>query len=742
MPTFKSLFISRGLVSIFFFIFMLSNLTAATSVIKYTPATITTKPQGEFYDSSNNLLQISSMTSGSLTLFGTVASIGVYAFHNISSVTSVTLPESVYGVGYFAFSNCKSLTKPIYNSKVFARLPISQSGDYTIPNGITTIASAAFRECSKITSVTISSSVTEIEESAFSLCTTLAEITLGEAVTKIGDHAFWQCSKLTKIHAGAKPATVSSHTFNGITPSAVTVYVPSASVATYKNTAIWKNFNIVAETQIENSYTIHFSEGGYNDVQLKYSERYTLPTPTKNGYSFDGWKYNNMTYEGGTSIFGLTSVNGATITLTALWSAVETPVNSDFRVWFAPFQIGQYTPCYMRCETNVKEISFDIIMPTWVLANNSSYSVTSVSNDYLITNEKASSSMLHVIVKNSDGQSFGKGEKIHFANFYMKDTGLPEDVYFSTFTNQSFLASNNVTYKVEEYNGNYFVGTPTASSFSGDFSDSKSFSLLQQTITRSLKANYGNIFLTDVNALPANTEIDTSENPNVIIFSSSNLSLTNSKNVVIDGICENLIVEDSFPFSNKSEFTARNAIYERNTSSNWGTLFLPFQIYSNPEVSLYQISDSDISSGMITLSAQNMIPANTPCFFKCVGACAFHSSNVKIPISTTDDVYNLNSTTVYGTFKKNVLSSSAFYMANNTLWRNTGKLTINPYRSWLECSNAPQAISLRTDESTNISEINNNDKQDITIFDLNGHIVKHPELGYYYFINGKKVLLK
>ena len=68
------------------------------------------------------------------------------------------------------------------------------SGDYIkriiIGDGITTIGSYAFYNCSTLTSVTIPNSVTEIGGSAFAGCSALTSVTIPNSVTTIGWTAF------------------------------------------------------------------------------------------------------------------------------------------------------------------------------------------------------------------------------------------------------------------------------------------------------------------------------------------------------------------------------------------------------------------------------------------------------------------------------------------------------------------------------------------------------------------------
>lgn len=60
----------------------------------------------------------------------------------------------------------------------------------TIPDTVTSIGYAAFRNCGGITSVTIPESVTRIGTEAFIYCDLLEEITIPSSVTEIGEDAF------------------------------------------------------------------------------------------------------------------------------------------------------------------------------------------------------------------------------------------------------------------------------------------------------------------------------------------------------------------------------------------------------------------------------------------------------------------------------------------------------------------------------------------------------------------------
>ena len=182
----------------------------------------------------------------SVTIGNGVMSIGWYAFYNCSGLTSVTIPDSVTSIGGFAFYSCSGLTSVTIPDGVtsigdYAFYDCSGLTSVTIPDSVTSIGNYAFYYCSGLVSfivgdgnvnyksvkglllskdgktliagvngdVMIPDGVTSIGSYVFCNCSGLTSVTIPDSVTGIGDYAFYYCSGLKSVYClGAPPAGI------------------------------------------------------------------------------------------------------------------------------------------------------------------------------------------------------------------------------------------------------------------------------------------------------------------------------------------------------------------------------------------------------------------------------------------------------------------------------------------------------------------------------------------------------
>ena len=137
---------------------------------------------------------------------------------------------SVTSIGEFAFHLCSGLTS------------------VTIPNSVTSIGWCAFYLCSGLTSVTIPNSVTSIGVGTFYGCSGLTSVTIPNSVTSIGEQAFTGCSAVTQMTClSERPPLADDNTFLGMDYENCIVYVPAGSKTIYWTATGWKNFKNILE---------------------------------------------------------------------------------------------------------------------------------------------------------------------------------------------------------------------------------------------------------------------------------------------------------------------------------------------------------------------------------------------------------------------------------------------------------------------------------------------------------------
>ena len=274
----------------------------------------------------------------SITIPSGTTTIGANAFYYCDSLTSVTFPSSVTSIGNRAFQGCKNLFK---NSTLTIPSTITSIGTYAfaecnirnivIQNGITEIPQYAFSwnysDRRSLYSIVIPNSVTSIGNRAFNgqNYNENLELTIPDSVATIGEYAFYTPGILgkgfvkkltigtgitsigTNAFAGAQdgatgvlqtliikattPPTIQTGQYSAsfeFTSDAV-IYVPAASVDTYKAATGWSNYTsrIVA---IGDAITFTPTNGdpaisvkNYELTSANYVQSTDVPSTIKNG---------------------------------------------------------------------------------------------------------------------------------------------------------------------------------------------------------------------------------------------------------------------------------------------------------------------------------------------------------------------------------------------------------------------------------------------------------------------------
>ncbi len=146
-----------------------------------------------------------------------VKNISRESFSACSDLRSVFFGKNVESIGYYAFWVCnrletiavsednahlKSIDGNLYTKDgktLILYAQGKQNNSFAVPDGVTNIASLAFKTCDNLSHITLSDSVVSIGDRAFEGCGNLEKLTVGDGLQEIGSSVFWACYNLKSI---------------------------------------------------------------------------------------------------------------------------------------------------------------------------------------------------------------------------------------------------------------------------------------------------------------------------------------------------------------------------------------------------------------------------------------------------------------------------------------------------------------------------------------------------------------
>lgn len=121
----------------------------------------------------------------SVTIPGTVTSIGKYAFYDCDNLESIDIPATVNSVDYGAFYDCNKLTEA------------------TVASGVATMGEYVFYDCDALQRANLGA--TTIDAGVLYDCDALEALTIGGTVNYIGKDAFYSCGELKNVTLSPSP---------------------------------------------------------------------------------------------------------------------------------------------------------------------------------------------------------------------------------------------------------------------------------------------------------------------------------------------------------------------------------------------------------------------------------------------------------------------------------------------------------------------------------------------------------
>ena len=184
-----------------------------------------------------------------------VQAIENYAFFGCEKLKSLTFPNDLQFVAGDAFAECNSLEalygthatsdhKGLMNGDALQFVIPGISGDYTVPDEVTSLGDNLFANKPNLRSVTMGDQVTTVGMYTFAYSHELTSVTLSANLVSMGYNPFQNSEKLESVYfRGVLPPSVASIEQTG--NPLVTFYVPSQAYRLYTSDPVWKPYREV-----------------------------------------------------------------------------------------------------------------------------------------------------------------------------------------------------------------------------------------------------------------------------------------------------------------------------------------------------------------------------------------------------------------------------------------------------------------------------------------------------------------
>lgn len=187
------------------------------------------------------------------------------------------------------------------------------------------------------------------------------------------------------------------------------------------------------------------------------------------------------------------------------------------------------------------------------------------------------------------------------------------------------------------------------------------------------------------------------ENPNVL-FTANSGKLSNTKNVIVSGICDNLELSDgNYPFNAPADFTATEASYGRSfTVGQASTICLPFALTAeeaHTAGTFYTLTGYEGSTLTFTeIGAEEGTAAYTPYLFKAASATPFSTGYSSKAVAATPANLSVSvaegAAVMTGTMAHQSVNGKYGWNSTNGVFSlaTSNAVTIDPFRAYITVS--------------------------------------------------------
>ena len=222
--------------------------------------------------------------------------IGGKAFEN-TDISEVRLPSQLAELNYGTFSYCYKLTKVVFTGPLeeigmngFCYSPVKE---VVWPAGLKTIGEWAFDNCA-FERLDLPYGLEEISDGAFQGNDYLREVTLPSTLVRLSHDAFCYCYALeTMVCRASVPPVVVPHPYGADNVEwmfQTVLYVPDASVESYRHAPYWQNFKEIKGLSTS-GIAADYAEGGDDSPCYDLQGRRLTAKPRHGLYIQGGRKY-------------------------------------------------------------------------------------------------------------------------------------------------------------------------------------------------------------------------------------------------------------------------------------------------------------------------------------------------------------------------------------------------------------------------------------------------------------------
>lgn len=190
-----------------------------------------------------------SITELNASDFGSLTTIGGYAFRSCNHLSSVTFPSTITSIQTDAFYGCTALRS------------------IEIPDTITSLGNSMFRGCTNLSSISLGTGFSTIPQYFLYGCTSLLSVEIPSTVTTVSNYAFYSSSNLETIDFGKTRSTVptlgNTNAFLYLAAD-YKIYVPYDLYSSWCSASVWSNISahIVANVPWEEGDTAVLNGSG------------------------------------------------------------------------------------------------------------------------------------------------------------------------------------------------------------------------------------------------------------------------------------------------------------------------------------------------------------------------------------------------------------------------------------------------------------------------------------------------